>query len=196
MTDAYPLAWPDGWPRTRLRKGGSFGVVKTKHRDGISWKQKKSINVEEATKRVFEELEKLGVKNPRDDAVISTNLKLNLRGFPHGDATTSDPGVAVYWQIKDKPMRVMAIDAYYTVADKAAIYKGKRIRGEVGNGPKRKIVSRNSFQPRLLAPADDRETRAPGSWSNKPDNYVSPLSKKHRGYQKGRWSTRSKATQS
>lgn len=52
------------------------------------------------------------------------------------------------------------------------------------------------MQRKLLAPADDRETRAPGSWSNKPDNYVSPLSKKHRGYQKGRWSTRSKATQS
>lgn len=83
-----------------------------------------------------------------------------------------------------------------TARDLAAAAKGKRIRGEVGNGPKRKIVSRNSFQPRLLAPADDRETRAPGSWSNKPDNYVSPLSKKHRGYQKGRWSTRSKATQS
>lgn len=71
-------------------------------------------------------------------------------------------------------------------ADKAAIYKGKRIRKEVGNGAKRKIVSRNSFQPRLLAPADDRETRAPGSWSNKPDNYVSPLSKKYRDAVKAR----------
>lgn len=30
-------------------------------------------------------------------------------------------------------------------ADKAAIYKGKRIRKEVGNGPKRKILQRNTF---------------------------------------------------
>ncbi len=72
-----------------------------------------------------------------------------------------------------------------TARDLAAAAKGKRIRGETCNGPKRKIVSRG-FQPRLLAPADDRETRAPGSWSNKPDNYVSPLSKKYRDAVKAR----------
>lgn len=42
------------------------------------------------------------------------------------------------------------------------------------------------MQRKLLAPADDRETRAPGSWSNKPDNYVSPLSKKYRDAVKAR----------
>lgn len=78
-----------------------------------------------------------------------------------------------------------------TRVDNREAKKGARVRGEKGqrarrakNGPQ--IVSRNSFQPRLLAPADDRETRAPGSWSNKPDNYVSPLSKKYRDAVKAR----------
>lgn len=109
MTQAYPLAWPDGWPRARSKKTGQF------RHDG------RRINLEVATKRVFEELEKLGVRNPQDDAVISTNLKLNMRGYPRGDqGEPSDRGVAVYWQVKNKPMRVMAIDNYYAVADNLA----------------------------------------------------------------------------
>lgn len=111
MTDAYPLAWPEGWPRSKSyeRKSGKF-----RHND-------RPINIEQATRRVFEELTKIGCKNPIDDAVISTNLKLNMRGFPRGDqGEPMDRGVAVYWQTKGKPMRVMAIDVYNTVADNLA----------------------------------------------------------------------------
>lgn len=111
MTQAYPLAWPDGWPRTKYfnRKQGRF----THHN--------RRISNEDASVRVFTELEKLGVKNVRDDTIISTNLVLNMRGFPRGDqASPADPGVAVYWQAPGKPMRVMAVDSYYEVADNIA----------------------------------------------------------------------------
>lgn len=111
MTQAYPLAWPEGWPRTKyhMQKNGQF-----KH-------DNRRIGIEAATRRVFAELQKLGVTNPTDDAIISTNLKLNMRGYPRGDqGEPQDRGVAVYWQSKNKPMRVMAIDAYLTVADNLA----------------------------------------------------------------------------
>lgn len=108
--NAYPLQWPAGWPRARphTRKAGQF-------RSGNS-----QISISGAIDRVRYELERLGV-NVRDDMVVSTNLTLNLRGLPRGDqGTPSDVGVAVYWQKKGQPMRVMAIDAYTRVADNLA----------------------------------------------------------------------------
>lgn len=111
MTDAFPLAWPDGWPRTK-----SYG-----HKRGQFKSDDRRISIEAATQRVFDELEKLGVKSVRDDVIVSTNLKLNMRGMPRGDqGEPTDKGVAVYWETPGKPMRVMAIDAYDRVADNLA----------------------------------------------------------------------------
>ena len=111
--NAYPLAWPDGWPRSKGRKAGQFSVAEDKgHYVG-----RRSLSIEDGVKRVRAELDRLGV-DAANDMVISTNLKLNLRGLPRGDqGEPGDPGVAVYWQKPGKPMRVMAIDAYTRVAD-------------------------------------------------------------------------------
>jgi hypothetical protein len=74
----------------------------------------------DAMKRVKLELERLSI-NVADDSIVSTNLKLNLSGLPRGDqGEPSDPGVAVYFQKKNGPMRVIAIDAYYRVRDNLA----------------------------------------------------------------------------
>lgn len=90
---AYPLRWPDGWPRARGRKAGRFG--KTTQRAGESWKSKADLTMEGAMERVRYELERLGV-NVADDSIVSTNLKLNLAGLPRGDqGEPSDPGVEV-----------------------------------------------------------------------------------------------------
>lgn len=118
---AYPLQWPEGWPRSRGRKSGQFGKQEWKSSGtGGGYKAKADITMADAMKRVKVELERLGV-NVADDSIVSTNLKLNLSGLPRGDqGEPSDPGVAVYFQKKSGPMRVIAIDAYYRVRDNLA----------------------------------------------------------------------------
>lgn len=117
---AYPLQWPEGWPRSRGRKAGQFGKQEQRSNAMGSWKAKADITMADAMKRVKLELERLGV-NVADNSIVSTNLKLNLSGLPRGDqGEPSDPGVAVYFQKKNGPMRVIAIDAYYRVRDNLA----------------------------------------------------------------------------
>lgn len=99
----YPLEWPLGWRRARSRRNGSF-----RH-------DRHPINVEYATRRLDNELDRLGAKN----AVMSTNVSLNLRGIPRGDERPSDPGVAVYFMFKGNAT-VLACDSFYTVADNIA----------------------------------------------------------------------------
>lgn len=101
----YPLEWPLGWKRHKSfeRRNGQFKA------------EKRAINVERATYRLQEQLDKLGAKN----ATLSTNLSLNLRGIPRGDERPSDPGVAVYFSFKGKAT-VLACDSYMTVADNIA----------------------------------------------------------------------------
>ena len=117
---AYPLQWPEGWPRSRGRKAGQFGKTETKYQGERSWKSKADLTMADAMKRVKVELERLGV-NVADDSIVSTNLRLNLGGLPRGDqGEPGDPGVAVYFQKKNGPMRVIAIDAYTRVRDNLA----------------------------------------------------------------------------
>lgn len=112
---AYPLAWPDGWPR---HKGGrKMGLFGKKNPSGIGVGD---ITVQDAMRRVHYELERLGV-NVVDDCVISTNLKINMSGYPRSDqGEPADPGAAIYWQKKGQPMRVMAIDVYSRTRDNIA----------------------------------------------------------------------------
>lgn len=117
MTTAHPLAWPAGWPRSKTRKAAQFGVTETKSNAHGSWVNKRALSIEDAVKRVRTELTRLGI-DVANDMIISTNLRLNLRGMPRGDqGEPGDPGCAVYWQKAGKPMRVMAIDTYLRVAD-------------------------------------------------------------------------------
>jgi len=117
---AYPLQWPEGWPRSRGRKSGQFGKQERKYTQTGSYNQKADLTMADAMKRVKYELERLGV-NVANDSIVSTNLKLNLSGLPRGDqGEVGDPGVAVYFQKRNGPMRVIAIDAYYRVRDNLA----------------------------------------------------------------------------
>jgi hypothetical protein len=118
---AYPLQWPDGWPRVKYRKSGNFGKQKTTYGEaGSAWKSKTDLTMADAMARVAYELDRLGI-NVRDDSIVSTNLRLNLSGLPRGDqGEPGDPGVAVYFQKKNGPMRVIAIDAYTRVRDNVA----------------------------------------------------------------------------
>jgi hypothetical protein len=118
---AFPLQWPSGWPRTQYRKDAKFGRAEIRHGEYGSHRETRDITMEDAMKRVRSELGRLGV-NVIDDMVVSTNLKLNLAGLPRGDqGEPGDPGVAVYWNPKNKgPMRVIAVDLYRRVRDNLA----------------------------------------------------------------------------
>lgn len=105
MTQAYPLAWPMGWPRTkspvdarnRFIRGGAYG--------GQPW------TFAGARDALYAELEKLGA--PSWNVILSSNFQLNQRGEPHaGRGRPLDQGVAVYFRIGDKPQLVMACDRF------------------------------------------------------------------------------------
>jgi hypothetical protein len=99
MTTAFPLAWPDGWPRTpqHRRQRSAFRVTPDK-----------------ARKNLLNQIKLLGGAPGR--TVISSNMALRQDGQPYADAlrrTPADPGVAVYFVLRGKPF-AMARDHYLT----------------------------------------------------------------------------------
>jgi hypothetical protein len=97
MTAAYPLHWPDGWPRTpeRDRRRSPFRVTP-----------------DQAKRNLLDQLRMLGAHPGR--TVISSNVAVKQDGSPYADASRRiirDPGVAVYFFL-DGEARVMARDAF------------------------------------------------------------------------------------
>lgn len=103
----YPLAWPEGWQRT---KSSAIKSARFTRNGGTP-------SIMEGLNRVLRELEKMYVK--RDDILVSTNVPTRLDGMPRSDQREPlDRGVAVYWRTsQNAPMRCMAIDMYNRVAD-------------------------------------------------------------------------------
>lgn len=98
MAEAFPLQWPEGWPRTPNHKRGPsrFG---------------KNLGVSQINK-LQNELRLLGARH----VVISSNVPLRQDGLPYASETKrryDDPGVAVYFQLKGKALS-MARDSYNT----------------------------------------------------------------------------------
>lgn len=118
---AYPLAWPENWPRHKgPRRDARFRGNAGYNYSGSGRSATGDLTMAEAMKRVHTELQKLGV-NVFDDCVISTNLKTNMSGLPRSDqGEPADPGAAIYWQKPGQPMRVMAIDIYSRTRDNVA----------------------------------------------------------------------------
>lgn len=96
MTEAYPLKWPDGWPRARGRRAGTFG---------------KDLQYDRAVAQLEAELGRLRAAH----VVISCNMKPSrVSADPRADPR-SDPGVAIYFQYGGKAM-AMAQDSFDSVA--------------------------------------------------------------------------------
>lgn len=91
MTQAYPLAWPIGIPRTEANRRAA-SQFKTA--------------LDPALKNVSNSLRRFGESTgkPATDVVISTNYTL-------GDRAPKDPGVAV-WFVWDGSERCIAVDRY------------------------------------------------------------------------------------
>lgn len=87
MPSAYPLDWPPGWGRTERRRSALFKRYGTQ------------LSLSSALDRLLEELRPLRVANH----TVSTNLKTRLDGLPKsGQRIPDDPGVAVYFKLKDR----------------------------------------------------------------------------------------------
>lgn len=93
MTDAYPLAWPPGFPRTKTREKGQFKTT-----------------LSGALNNVRESLRRFAVDSGKklDGLVISSNYSLGIDN-------PADPGVSV-WFTWDGLQVCIPVDRYSSVA--------------------------------------------------------------------------------
>ena len=85
----YPLSWPDRWRRTAFRERSRFRGNTGHH------------SLETAVLFLQRELDALGASR----CILSTNVPLRLDGIPGSNlAQPRDPGAAVYFQFKSRPM--------------------------------------------------------------------------------------------
>jgi hypothetical protein len=95
--EAYPLHWPEGWPRSRRPIPSSFGINSDAR----------------ARDELLEELRRLGARN----VILSTNIVLRNDGLPRSNQRRpDDTGVAVYFKLKDRPT-CLASDKYNQIRD-------------------------------------------------------------------------------
>lgn len=93
MTTAYPLSWPEGFPRAKVREAGKFKTP-----------------LPAAIKNVQGSLRLFGGDSrcKLDNVILSSNVTL-------GEARPADPGVAA-WFLWDGEQRCIPVDRYQTVA--------------------------------------------------------------------------------
>ncbi len=104
-TTAYPLAWPDGWPRTPPAQQ-TDGRYQFKRPSADGWR--KPWTFAAAREALIDELRKMAATG----VVISTNFALNSQGLPRGDRRApADQGVAIYFTRKRKQL-AMACDRF------------------------------------------------------------------------------------
>lgn len=96
---AFPLCWPEGWPRTSRDKRQTAKFA--------DW------TVFTATEKLREELDLLRVQT----LIISSSIPLRKDGLPLSrPPVDGDPGIAVYFT-KNKRSQCIAIDRYTTCED-------------------------------------------------------------------------------
>src|ERR1043166_7667665 len=101
---AYPLSWPENWPRTargtqaRRRFVAAGGRLRS---------------MEEAVQFLSNELRLLGARQE----ILSTNVKRRLDGVPYSNQSQpDDTGAALYFEFKGKPV-APACDRWRRVED-------------------------------------------------------------------------------
>ncbi len=108
MTEAYPLQWPDGWPRTpdhQRERGWQFKQRSQGYGTTL-------ITFAVARDKLYDELQRLGAAKP----VISTNHPADRYGVPtESKRRVQDEGVAIYFTLKGRSM-VMACDRFDNAA--------------------------------------------------------------------------------
>lgn len=99
MIQAFPLTWPEGWPRAKQRKHSPYKVT-----------------TNNALTSLLGDLRLMRAHN----VIVSSNVPLRRDGTmyrgDHSDARMPDPGVAVYWERKGEP-KAIACDEWLTVRE-------------------------------------------------------------------------------
>ena len=102
MTEAYPLQWPEGWPRAVSNRRESDRKFGGSRKLTMGW----------ARDDLMHELRLLGAT----EIIVSSNVPTKSDGLPYSELRLiDDPGVAVYFTFKKKPL-VMARDGFISVA--------------------------------------------------------------------------------
>lgn len=110
MTEAYPLTWPHGWPRTPLDQRERGYQFKQASSAG-SW-GRGLVTFAVARDKLYTELERLGARS----VIVSTNHQPDKYGIPkESSRKVQDDGVAIYFQLNGKPM-AMACDRFDNAA--------------------------------------------------------------------------------
>lgn len=95
--EAYPLQWPEGWPRTKRPTRARFNTSFAAARDNL-----------------FDEIRLMRGRS----VVLSTNITLRRDGLPYANQPQPDDrGAAVYWTTSDGESRCMACDRWDRVQD-------------------------------------------------------------------------------
>lgn len=98
VAEAYPLYWPDGWPRTAAGKR-THSLYK--------------LSLARSMVELMDEVYRLGGRQ----AVLSTNVPTRRDGLPYASMREpDDPGVAVYFLYRGK-QRCFACDKWRTVRE-------------------------------------------------------------------------------
>ena len=121
MIDAYPLHWPENRPRTPSWK-----------RERARFEAKFAATRDEIVAEVAR-LTDVVLRYYKPDVIISTNVSLRRDGLPlAGQRAPSDPGVAVYFKYKGRPM-CFACDRWDRVEDnmRAIVKTIEALRGIV-----------------------------------------------------------------
>lgn len=107
MTEAYPLQWPEGWPRTPLDQRDRGYQFKERIQSDKAWQQHKLVSFPTARDKLYDELKRLGASH----VVVSTNHQPDRYGIPTERSRVQDHGVAVYFQYEGRAM-AMACDRF------------------------------------------------------------------------------------
>ena len=150
MTEAYPLQWPAGWPRTPEHQRDRGYKFRQGSRNDGSW-GRPLVTFAVARDKLYEELERLGAKS----VVVSSNHKPDKFGIPiESKRKTPDEGIAMAGSLlAGRSVDVLVIDLPDEARSGAArsnLPAPPRAGGRTGHPPQRSPSLANRLE-RLAA---------------------------------------------
>lgn len=105
--EPFPLQWPEGWKRTHPHN---------RQRSKFGFRNSGQVPFAKARMDLLAELERLGAAN----VVITSDLPTRLDGLPYANGRADDPGIAVWFALRNGSRweeRVFACDKWLSPAE-------------------------------------------------------------------------------